>query len=361
MAGVADGAETDQQVDASMTDDVGSMDNTVISTVQQRRYKCSDCNLSFRRTEHLVRHQLTHSGEKPYPCTICCRGFSRMDALQRHYRIHSFRPNVVIPSASGEAPNSSEAPSPHVLISASRSRTRPYPALLPSPRPSVSMTSESSPSSVSLSPSKSIPVRGPVICPARLRELASAAVVVVANGDRALYQCPVKGCKTLLTSHHLSHHLEARRHAHEPEKHSQGCTAIGTRDLVTFVDHIYSRHAMQQFCRDCKTDHTRGDYYSVENAPCVIPACHDPLESAQVELSRSSLHAVLAGSIQAPSPKSATDSDDASLLTLAHCAAQELARAPQSIDMGTIWDMEEENSGAKASEAHRFRIQDLLN
>ncbi|TPX60760.1 hypothetical protein SpCBS45565_g07412 [Spizellomyces sp. 'palustris'] len=335
MAGVADGAETDQQADASMTDDLGSMDNTPFFSAH-RTLGSPPANTQWR--EALSMHNMLQ---------------------RRHYRIHSFRPNGVIPSSCGESPNSSDAPSPHVLISASRARSRPYPALLPTPRPNISMTSESSPSSVSLSPSENIPVRGPFICPARLRELASVAVVVVANGDRALYQCPVKGCKTLLTSHHLSHHLEARRHAQEPEKHSQDCTAIGTRDLVTFVDHIYSRHAMQQFCRDCKKDHTRGDYYSVENAPCVIPACQHPLESAQVELSRSSLHAVLAGSIQAPPPKAATDSDDASLLTLAHCAAQELARTPQSIDMGTIWDMEE--SGGKASEAHRFRIQDLLN
>ncbi|KAI9104677.1 hypothetical protein DFS34DRAFT_604042 [Phlyctochytrium arcticum] len=52
----------------------GDTKSATTTTLDARRYKCSDCTLAFVRTEHLVRHQLIHSGEKPYPCTVCTRG-----------------------------------------------------------------------------------------------------------------------------------------------------------------------------------------------------------------------------------------------------------------------------------------------
>ncbi|EPE04407.1 zinc c2h2 finger domain containing protein [Ophiostoma piceae UAMH 11346] len=50
------------------------------------RFACTgydDCNLSFTRSEHLIRHIRKHTGERPYECH-CGRRFSRLDNLRQH-------------------------------------------------------------------------------------------------------------------------------------------------------------------------------------------------------------------------------------------------------------------------------------
>ena len=49
---------------------------------------CETCSESFRRTEHLLRHKLTHSKQKPFGCLVCPKSFARRDAMQRHGKIH---------------------------------------------------------------------------------------------------------------------------------------------------------------------------------------------------------------------------------------------------------------------------------
>ncbi|KAI9206577.1 uncharacterized protein BJ171DRAFT_421767, partial [Polychytrium aggregatum] len=56
--------------------------------LDRKKYPCPTCHLSFRRSEHLSRHLLTHSGAKPFLCHICSRSFSRLDAVQRHVKTH---------------------------------------------------------------------------------------------------------------------------------------------------------------------------------------------------------------------------------------------------------------------------------
>ncbi|ORX47343.1 hypothetical protein BCR36DRAFT_355984 [Piromyces finnis] len=57
-------------------------------------FKCMTCLRSFRRMEHLNRHILTHTGERPFKCEVegCGRCFSRQDTLLRHLKIHN-KPN----------------------------------------------------------------------------------------------------------------------------------------------------------------------------------------------------------------------------------------------------------------------------
>ncbi|KAI9243469.1 hypothetical protein BY458DRAFT_448271, partial [Sporodiniella umbellata] len=49
-----------------------------------------DCNWSFKRYEHLKRHMLVHTGERPYSCSHigCGKRFSRSDNYHAHFRTH---------------------------------------------------------------------------------------------------------------------------------------------------------------------------------------------------------------------------------------------------------------------------------
>ncbi|KAH8801430.1 hypothetical protein F5884DRAFT_806585 [Xylogone sp. PMI_703] len=47
---------------------------------------CKFCHREFQRTEHLHRHERTHTREKPFSCH-CGRAFSRGDLLSRHARL----------------------------------------------------------------------------------------------------------------------------------------------------------------------------------------------------------------------------------------------------------------------------------
>ena len=60
----------------------------------ERRYYCLwlDCNKSFRRRFHLIRHQTTvHSNERPYPCQYlnCGETFKSKEILDNHQAVHS--------------------------------------------------------------------------------------------------------------------------------------------------------------------------------------------------------------------------------------------------------------------------------
>ncbi|ORY06345.1 hypothetical protein K493DRAFT_203391, partial [Basidiobolus meristosporus CBS 931.73] len=48
------------------------------------------CDWSFKRCEHLKRHQLVHTKERPYVCEYpgCGKSFSRSDNYSAHYRTH---------------------------------------------------------------------------------------------------------------------------------------------------------------------------------------------------------------------------------------------------------------------------------
>ncbi|RYC87452.1 hypothetical protein BFJ63_vAg9761 [Fusarium oxysporum f. sp. narcissi] len=55
---------------------------------------CKFCAKTFGRTEHLRRHERTHTKEKPYRCS-CGRAFSRRDLLARHARLAHGSPSAV--------------------------------------------------------------------------------------------------------------------------------------------------------------------------------------------------------------------------------------------------------------------------
>lgn len=52
------------------------------------RNKCRFCPSTFAKTEHLKRHERSHTKERPYVCGICEKKFTRGDSLTRHLRLH---------------------------------------------------------------------------------------------------------------------------------------------------------------------------------------------------------------------------------------------------------------------------------
>jgi len=85
------------------------------------------CGQFFSRKEHLERHLLMHTGEKPFKCSLCPKAFSREDNLKHHQRLHQRKPSAagegeegdgdVIPSLFETPPT----PPQPLLLSSSRS------------------------------------------------------------------------------------------------------------------------------------------------------------------------------------------------------------------------------------------------
>jgi uncharacterized Zn-finger protein len=56
----------------------------VDSDDQDRKFFCTQCSMSFRRSSDLKRHEKQHFKVLPYICEECGKSFARKDALKRH-------------------------------------------------------------------------------------------------------------------------------------------------------------------------------------------------------------------------------------------------------------------------------------
>ncbi|XP_039270670.2 uncharacterized protein LOC120345327 isoform X1 [Styela clava] len=60
----------------------------------KKEYRCEYCNKLFGRQQHLKRHILTHTGERPYPCNLCEKRFRRSEHLKHHLVKHQQEANI---------------------------------------------------------------------------------------------------------------------------------------------------------------------------------------------------------------------------------------------------------------------------
>lgn len=55
---------------------------------QCRPFACRFCAKRFKRKDHLVEHERTHTGERPYVCSVCGKSFAKKTNLNTHSRSH---------------------------------------------------------------------------------------------------------------------------------------------------------------------------------------------------------------------------------------------------------------------------------
>ncbi|NXA59222.1 ZN282 protein, partial [Mohoua ochrocephala] len=58
----------------------------------ERPYKCSKCDKTYRRKDYLLNHQRRHTGERLFQCPLCSKSFARHAYLLRHQRAHAAPP-----------------------------------------------------------------------------------------------------------------------------------------------------------------------------------------------------------------------------------------------------------------------------
>lgn len=62
------------------------------TNISGKNFHCHFCEKEFKRQDHLKRHEIIHTGEKPFICTksFCLKTFTRKDNLTKHIRTHDF-------------------------------------------------------------------------------------------------------------------------------------------------------------------------------------------------------------------------------------------------------------------------------
>ncbi|XP_077495905.1 uncharacterized protein LOC144106833 isoform X2 [Amblyomma americanum] len=50
----------------------------------ERPFRCDQCRMSFKRKDHLSLHLRSHTGERPFACRLCSKTFTRANRMRWH-------------------------------------------------------------------------------------------------------------------------------------------------------------------------------------------------------------------------------------------------------------------------------------
>lgn len=78
------GFDDDDDDEANDNDLDSKKDDDEEGSNETRKYACTKCLMSFRRSSDLKRHEKQHLTIPPNICELCGKGFARKDALKRH-------------------------------------------------------------------------------------------------------------------------------------------------------------------------------------------------------------------------------------------------------------------------------------
>ena len=76
--------------------------------LDEKQYKCKECDKLFKQLYNLNQHTRTHTREKPYKCKSCDKQFNNTGDLKRHVSIHTGEKPYKCKSCDKQFSNSSD-------------------------------------------------------------------------------------------------------------------------------------------------------------------------------------------------------------------------------------------------------------